>query len=155
MQCSSFAVLCFATTIARPPALGSHICATSIAVLALSSHHTPLVLAYSSFSFYWSHISSLYGSLYGSSLISCSYHHNCSYHHSCSYRRPPSDHQTHAGRNQDAPRGHGHNSRNTVHTLILAHFNCNFASQGQALGHNDDSHIRRRLNVLTRTPMTP
>jgi hypothetical protein len=146
MQCS---LLCFATTIARPPALGLHIRANAIAVLALGSHHTPLVLAYSSFFFYWPHISSLYGSSYGSSLISCSYHHSSSYH------RPPSDHRTHAGQYQDAPRGHGHNPRNTVHSSIVTRFNCNFSSQGQALGHIDDSWTRRRLDVPTRMPMTP
>jgi hypothetical protein len=36
--------------------------ASAIAVLALGSHHTPLVLVYSSFSFYCAHTSSLYGS---------------------------------------------------------------------------------------------
>jgi hypothetical protein len=121
-----------------PAALGSHICATAIAdILALGSHHTFLIIAYSSFYFYWLHISLLYGSSYGSSLNSCSYHHNCSYH------RPPSNRRIHAGRNQDAPRGHEHNSRNTMHISTVTRFNCNFSSQEQALGHNDDSQARR------------
>jgi hypothetical protein len=156
MQCSSFALLCFATAIARPLALGSHIRANTIAVLALGLHHTPLVLAYSSFFFYWPHISSLYGSSYGSSLISFSYYHSVSYDHSSSYHRPPSDHRTHAGRNQDAPRGHGHNSRNTVHTSTVTRFSFNFSLQGQALGHNDDSRTRhrQRLIVLPCTHLT-
>ena len=44
MQCTSFALLCCATAIDRPPALGSHICASAIAVLTLGSHHSSLYL---------------------------------------------------------------------------------------------------------------
>jgi hypothetical protein len=134
----------FPLVIDRPLALGSHIRASAIAVLALGLHHTPLVLASSSFSFYWSHISSLYGSSYGSSLISYSYHHNCSYHHSCSYHRPPSDNRTHAARNQDAPRGHGHNTQNTVHT------NCD-ALQLQLLFTGTSTWTQQRLTDSTPT----
>jgi hypothetical protein len=158
MQCHFFILLCFATAIAPPPALGSHICANAIAVLALGLHHTPLVLAYSSFSLYWPHISSLYGSSYGSSLISCSYHHSGSYHHSCSYHGPPSDHRTHAGCNQDAPRGHGHNSRNTMHTSTVTRFNCNFLIIGTSTWTQrwlTDSTPTRRANLHAHDPLTP
>jgi hypothetical protein len=37
----------------------------------------------------------------------------------------------------------------------VTRFNCNGSSQKQALGHNDDSDTRRRLNVHTCMPMTP
>lgn len=71
------------------------------------------------------------------------------------YYRPPSEHRTHTGRNQDAPRGHGHNSRDTVHTSTVACFNCNEPSQRRVLGNDDDSHRRRQLNVHSRTLPTP
>jgi hypothetical protein len=43
----------------------------------------------------------------------------------------------------------------TEQPFDVTRFNCNGFLQKRALEHNDDSHRRRRLNVLTRTSMTP
>ena len=81
-------LLCY---VVPPALLGGH--------LAQGSHHTPLILACSRSTLHRSHTSSLYDGF--------------------AYHRPPSaSHRIHTGRNQDAPRGHGHDSRNTVHTAF-------------------------------------